>query len=228
MTPLEIQEVLARIAPRGTWCSLRWVENHNENLTIRDDMLLPPSATTDRGAMITVVSGEGQGMSATSDLSVGGLYQAARVALDWAQAVNDRGVVDFSKAPRPMKSGTWNHSILQPWEDVNPAELIDRLRSACLSMGGDERIVQRVASLSRSKTETTLVTTDGVIIEQSHDRLIPWLQVLASDGSDVQSKSNGGRSDAQLGGIEVLDQIGFDQLGHGIREDAIETLLAPV
>ena len=99
MTPLEIQELLGRIAPRGTWCSLRWVETHSENLTVRDDMLLPPSATSDRGAMITVVTGEGQGIAATSDLSVGGLYQAARVALDWAQAVDHRGVVDFSKAP---------------------------------------------------------------------------------------------------------------------------------
>ena len=228
MTPHEIQELLGRIAPRGTWCSLRWVETHSENLTVRDEMLLPPSSTSDRGAMITVVTGEGQGIAATSDLSVGGLYQAARVALDWAQAVSDRGVVDFSKAPRPMKSGNWNHPVTHSWDEASSADLVDRLKSICQSMGGDERIVQRVVSLARSKTETTLVTTDGVTIQQSHDRLIPWMQALASDGSDVQSKSNGGRSDAQLGGLEILDQIGFDQMGSSLREDAIETLLAPV
>lgn len=228
MTPHEIQELLGRIAPRGTWCSLRWVETHSENLTVRDEMLLPPSSTSDRGAMITVVTGEGQGIAATSDLSVGGLYQAARVALDWAQAVSDRGVVDFSKAPRPMKSGNWNHPVTHSWDEASPADLVDRLKAICQSMGGDERIIQRVVSLARSKTETTLVTTDGVTIQQSHDRLIPWMQALASDGSDVQSKSNGGRSDAQLGGLEILDQIGFDQMGSSLREDAIETLLAPV
>ncbi|MGB1397775.1 MAG: TldD/PmbA family protein, partial [Planctomycetota bacterium] len=118
--------------------------------------------------------------------------------------------------------------VTQSWDEASPADLVDRLKSICQSMGGDERIVQRVVSLARSKTETTLVTTDGVTIQQSHDRLIPWMQALASDGSDVQSKSNGGRSDAQLGGLEILDQIGFDQMGSSLREDAIETLLAPV
>ncbi len=228
MTPHEIQDLLGRIAPRGTWCSLRWVENRSENFTVRDDALLPPSATEDCGAMITVVSGQGQGIAATSDLSIGGLYQAARVALDWAQSVNDRGVVDFSKAPRPLKSGTWSHPIEKPWEQISHSDLIDRMRSECLQMAGDERIVQRVVSVSRSRTDSTLVTTDGVTIQQTHDRLIPWLQVLASDGSDVQSKSNGGRSDAQLGGLEILDRTGFDGLGRAISEDAIETLLSPV
>ena len=127
-----------------------------------------------------------------------------------------------------MQSGTWSHPVEKPWEDVSHNDLIDRLKSACRQMAGDDRIVQRVVSLSRSRTDTTLVTTDGVTIQQSHDRLIPWLQALASDGSDVQSKSNGGRSDAQLGGLEILDRNGFDELGSSIRDEAIETLLSPV
>ncbi|MDA9264531.1 TldD/PmbA family protein [Planctomycetota bacterium] len=228
MTPQEIQELLGRVAPRGTWCSLRIVETHNESYTVRDDALLPPRSTTDRGAMITVVSGNGQGIAATCDLSPGGLYQAARVALDWAHAASDQGVVDFSKAPRPQRSGTWSHPVEKPWEESTPKEIVDRLRSSCLSMAGDERVVQRVASLSRSCSETTLVTTDEVVIRQKHDRIIPWLQVLASDGSDVQTRTNGGRSDAQLGGLEVLDKVNFDGLGSQIREDALETLLAPI
>ena len=171
MTPQEIQELLGRVAPRGTWCSLRIVETHNESYTVRDDALLPPRSTTDRGAMITVVSGNGQGIAATCDLSPGGLYQAARVALDWAHAASDQGVVDFSKAPRPQRSGTWSHPVEKPWEESTPKEIVDRLRSSCLSMAGDERVVQRVASLSRSCSETTLVTTDEGRSGRNHAHL---------------------------------------------------------
>ncbi|NRA75114.1 MAG: TldD/PmbA family protein, partial [Planctomycetes bacterium] len=63
---------------------------------------------------------------------------------------------------------------------------------------------------------------------QVHDRIVPWLLAVASNDEDVQSRSNGGRSDAQLGGLEVLDRSRFDQLPQQISNDAIETLLSPV
>jgi predicted Zn-dependent protease len=221
-------EMLERITPRGTWCSLRVVRNIEESYSVRDDVLLPPSNSEDSGAMVTVVDGAGLGLAATSDLTIGGLYQAARVAQQWARATGTQGVTDFSKAPRPQKSGHWTHAIAQPWQDVSKRQIIDRIRAACDNMKTDDRIVQRTASVRRVRTETTIVTSDGIRIEQSHDRVIPWLQVVATDGEDVQKRTNGGRSDAQLGGYEVLDRTGFDDLPASIAADTIETLLSPI
>lgn len=221
-------QLLGNITPRGTWCSLRMVRSVTESFTVRDDVLLPPSVSEDHGAMVTVIEGEGMGLAATSDLSLGGLYQAARVAQRWARACGSRGVIDFSTAPKPEVSGEWSHSIDQPWSGVSNRQIIDRVRSACQGLRTDDRIVQRTASVKRVRTETTIVTTDDVRIDQIHDRVIPWLEAVASDGQDVQSRTNGGRSDAQLGGIEVLDRCGFDDLPQTIGSNAIETLLAPI
>ena len=52
-------EMLERITPRGTWCSLRVVRNIEESYSVRDDVLLPPSNSEDSGAMVTVVDGDG-------------------------------------------------------------------------------------------------------------------------------------------------------------------------
>ncbi len=219
--------LLERIAPRGVWCSLRIVDTTSESYTVRDDVLLPPSRSVDCGAMVTVIDGAGMGLAATSDLSVGGLYQAARVAQTWARSCGEAGVVDFSEAPRPDSSGQWSHRIEQPWEEVSRKQIIDRVRASCHGLKTDDRIVQRTSSVRRVRSETCLVTTDGVRIEQVHDRVIPWLEAVASDAGDVQKRTNGGRSDAQLGGYEILDSTGFDSIPAQIGEDAIETLLSP-
>ncbi|NRA74879.1 MAG: hypothetical protein HRU16_02975, partial [Planctomycetes bacterium] len=100
---MSAEQLVGRIAPRGTWCSLRIVRTTAESFAVRDDVLLPPNCTEDFGAMVTVVDGKEMGLAATSDLSEAGLYQAARVAREWAQASVGRGVLDFSAAPNNVK-----------------------------------------------------------------------------------------------------------------------------
>ncbi|MGE4620302.1 MAG: TldD/PmbA family protein [Planctomycetota bacterium] len=225
---LVAKELVGRIAPRGTWCSLRIVKTSSESYAVRDDVLQPPSSSLNYGAMVTVVDGPDMGLAATSDLSEAGLYQAARVAQEWARASAGRGVLDFSAAPKPLQSGRWSHPVEVSWESSSRKEIIDRLRNACQGLKTDERIVRRTATLKRVLTETNLATTDGIEIEQFHDRLIPWLMAVAANDEDVQTRTNGGRSDAQLGGMEVLDRVKFDQLPQQVGSDAIETLLAPM
>jgi len=225
---MSAEQLVGRIAPRGTWCSLRIVRTTAESFAVRDDVLLPPSCSEDFGAMVTVVDGQEMGLAATSDLSEAGLYQAARVAREWAHAAAGRGVLDFSAAPRPLRSGSWSHPVEQPWESCARSDIIERLKNACQGLKTDDRIIRRVASLRRVRTESCIATTDDIQIEQVHDRIVPWLMAVASDDEDVQSRSNGGRSDAQLGGLEVLERIRFDDLPQQIGNDAIEILLAPV
>ena len=135
--------------------------------------------------MVTVVDGQEMGLAATSDLSEAGLYQAARVAREWAHAAAGRGVLDFSAAPRPLRSGSWSHPVEQPWESCARSDIIERLKNACQGLKTDDRIIRRVASLRRVRTESCIATTDDIQIEQVHDRIVPWLVAVASDDEDV-------------------------------------------
>ena len=85
------------IAPSADFCSLRFVHERSERLTVRQNILQPVAASEDMGAMLTVVDGGGMGYAGTSDLSLSGLRQAAGRARDWARQTAGCSVVDFSK-----------------------------------------------------------------------------------------------------------------------------------
>ena len=80
----KVVERFRELAPSGVDWSLRIVRETSEELTVRKDVVEPPRATDDLGAMVTVAEGDGLGYAATSDLSDRGLATAAAAAHEWA------------------------------------------------------------------------------------------------------------------------------------------------
>ena len=60
-----ITALFKSLAPAVDFCSLRLVEESAEQITVRQDILQPISATFDTGAMITVIHRGGYGYAAT-------------------------------------------------------------------------------------------------------------------------------------------------------------------
>ena len=81
-----IRSLFRSLAPAVDFCSLRFVEETSEQLSVRQDVLQPPSTVIDCGAMITIVQRGGCGYAATSDLSAAGLANAIARARRWAEA----------------------------------------------------------------------------------------------------------------------------------------------
>ena len=65
------------IVPAVDFCSLRFVEESSESLTVRQDVAEPPQLATDRGAMVTVIDKDGIGYAAPSDLTQAGRREAS-------------------------------------------------------------------------------------------------------------------------------------------------------
>src|SRR5438093_4346428 len=80
-----IAERFRAIAPAVDFCSLRFVQQRSEFLSVRQNILQPVSTSEDVGAMITVIEGSGMGYAGTSELTETGLRRAAEHALAWAQ-----------------------------------------------------------------------------------------------------------------------------------------------
>ena len=218
---------LARIAPKVEFCSLRLLEETTERVSVRRGIVQPPFLNISRGAMITVIDSGGSGYAATSDLSFSGLYQAAREAADWAERSRDHAVVDFSRLDRPNVSGSYATPVSIPWDAWGLEQKIERLLEADRVLGDDPRITDRRATLEHRATRSFLVTTDGAKIEQSFSRLIPELVTIATDGTETQQRSLGGRGSCRQGGLEALDDLGFFEAPEHLREEAIALLTAP-
>lgn len=140
-------------------------------------------------------------------------------------------VISVSIAPRATGKGEHRALVQRPWEGLSLAHKLDLLREEVAAMagpdGGDDRIVERTASLLRVRHHSELYSTDGGELVQELDLLAPDAQVIAHAGGVTQRRGTGSRGLSRQGGLEVLDQVGFHGLGARLYDQAIQLLAAP-
>jgi predicted Zn-dependent protease len=215
------------LVPAVDYCALRVVDQFSQLTSVRQDVPEPPHAAADRGAMITVIDGDGLGYAATSDLSDAGLRDAIAHARAWAQRSRGRSV--FDSAPRlPSAAGTYRSPTVRPMT-LSKADRIELLMRESRACKRDPRIVDWAASLWTTQVRQLLATADGGIAHQEFDYTVPALHVTAFADGLTQTRSWGGRHNGvcQQGGAEVLERSGFVGSGAATAEEALQLLAAP-
>ncbi|NCG19002.1 MAG: TldD/PmbA family protein [Rhodobacterales bacterium] len=208
--------------------SMRLVERRDEALMVRNDVVQPPGTSENIGIIITVHEGGGQGYAATPDLSASGIATAISRARQWAKITAGISVIDTGTLAMDTPKGEWRSPVQTPWSEVPISERIDRLRQACAAAAIDERIINREASVMANDTRTLLLTSDGGEVYQHTQSVGPELSVVVHANGDTQRRSfGGGRGAVRQGGIEVLDQLGFDACPLRVAQEAIALLEAP-
>jgi predicted Zn-dependent protease len=197
-------------------------------LSVQRGIVQPPSTSEDYGAMVTVIHRGGLGYAATSDLSRAGLRSAIERATAWAAASASAGVFDFSSVQMPHPVGTYQTAVERPYLDLPIAERIGLLTAQDARLGIDPRIVHWDVSIMAIESETLYLTSGGGEVHQKVTMLAPNIQVIASDGSDTQSRTMGSlRGFSQQGGLEVLERSGFGEVGPQVAREALILLEAP-
>ncbi len=224
-----IAQRFRRLAPAGLdHCALRVVEEHSDITSVRQDIPEPAERSVDRGAMVTVISGDGLGYAATSDLSDAGLGDALDRAREWAELARGRSVFDGRPPRLPKATGRYASPTAKPltWRTAERLDVLMRESTACKI---DDRIVDWAASLWTLRTRQLSVSADGGETLQEYDFTIPSLHVVAHAGGLTQTRSWGGRYNGfcQQGGLEVIERAGFIGSGRPTAEDALQLLAAP-
>ena len=223
-----IAQRFRRLAPAGLeYASLRVVEEHSNTTTVRQDVVEPADRSIDRGAMVTVLSGDGVGYAASTDLSDAGLRAAIDCASRWAQLSRGRSV--FEGAPKlPKAAGRYASATAKPLA-LSTADRLDLLMRESQACRIDDRIVDWEASLWTVRSRQMTASIDGGETLQEYDYTIPALHVVAHAGSLTQTRSWGGRYNGycQQGGLEVIERSGFVGCGRATAEEALQLLAAP-
>ena len=207
------------------FCSLRYMREVSESLTVRQDVPEPFQRGEDAGAMLTVIHEGGLGYAATCDLSVEGLKRAAEQAVGYASLTAGRSVTDFSQVAMPAPQGEYVGPQGTPWASISLADKFAALREACATMKIDDRIVDWVASVWHVSLETIYLTSTGGRLRQQMSLMAPWLEATANEGSDTQNRSLGSlRGNCKQGGWDLVDACGFHTEGPRIAEQALELL----
>lgn len=220
----ELKRHFATLAAGQEYCTLRYVGEHSERLSVRQNVVQPPASGDDAGVMITVAAGSGLGYAATCDLSLAGLQQAVRAAREWAERAAASGLVDQRTIPRHAVQGTYRSTVRQPWDSQSLPEKIELLRATCAALKRDPRIVDWETSLWHNTAETLLLSSDGADIHQETIWLMPAMSASANSGAETQTRTLGGHGYARQGGLEILDALGFATAPERIAEQALELL----
>jgi predicted Zn-dependent protease len=223
-----LNERFRRVLPAGIeFCSLRYANEHGEDLAVRDGVLQPVDSSQDEGVMLTVVHAGGMGYAATSDLSEGGLRAAIERASAWAAHSAGKSVIDFAQLEASHPKGEYSTPVETAWETSPLGDKIDLLRRLDAELKSDPRIVDRSAQLSYRRLETFTLTNGGGRLEQRFDYIFPNLRATANEGTETQSRTFGALAMCQQGGLEVLERIGFTTAAERVGREAIELLTAP-
>ncbi len=222
----QLEQRFAQIVPAGSdFCSLRAVREDVEIVSVRDDTPEPVQALDDVGAMVTVVAGGGMGYAATPDLSTDGLAGAAARAMDWARAAAGRSVTDFAAIDMPAAQVDYVGPEDVPWPSTSLAEKFDRLRSLTGRMAASDEIVDRAASLWHTAVESVYLATGGARVRQRFSTLAPSLRAVANRRAKTQVRTHkGSRGACRQGGLEVLEQVGYDQAPERLAAEALKLL----
>jgi predicted Zn-dependent protease len=219
-------EIVRRLnAPAVDFWSLRVVEERTERTQVRQGIAEPPSFERDLGAMVTVIHEGGLGYAATSDVSASGLATAVSEARTWAERTRSRLVFDPDALEHPALKGEYRSPVEEPWELVPLQDKLALLQRAS-DVGSDARIVDRVASLWFTRSDSRFVTSAGGDVAQSLHFVAPSLEVTANEGSETQTRSLGSEGRCQQGGFEVLARVRFGEEGRKLGAEALQLLEA--
>jgi predicted Zn-dependent protease len=217
-----------RLAPAVDYCALRVVEETSEVTSVRQNVAEPSRRLLDRGAMVTVLDGDGIGYAATPDLSEAGLRAAMARAQDWARAGRGRSVLAGIDARLPQPRGRYASPTRQSLA-LSKAQRLELLMAESKGAAFDQRIVDWAASLWTVHSTQLLLTADGGEALQEFDFTIPSLHATAHAEGLTQTRSWGGRYNGycQQGGAEVIERSGFIGCGRRTAEEALQLLTAP-
>ncbi|MCO6412550.1 MAG: TldD/PmbA family protein [Thiogranum sp.] len=215
------------VVPAVDFWSLRLVLDETETLSVREDVVEPPSLAQSRGAHITLADGAGMAYAATSALTREGLRAACAQALQWLAASRRHALFDAGRVPRPPRSGSYSSSVVTPWESSGLGEKLELLRDINRRLAIGDAIVDRQAHLTRRQTGITLLTSDEVRIDQQFHYIIPGYAAVANRGAQTQLRSGGGWGTARQGGLEQLAAFNFPDSARQVAEEAVALVDAP-
>lgn len=225
---LETLEARFRAAmPAVDFCSFRFMREKAEQVAVRRGVLEPVSTSDDMGVMVTVAHDGGWGYGATSDLSEEGLKRAVQRAREWAERTQGKTVFDPAELPQAQAKGHYAGPVQNAWEDVKLIDKVDLLKRECARLKTDDAIVNWISAFSHTAGESMIVTSAGGHLTQTFSYLIPSMMVHANKGAETVRRTFGANAFGRQGGMEVLQQTGFNTAAPRIAEQALMLLAAP-
>ncbi|MGZ8160921.1 MAG: TldD/PmbA family protein, partial [Methylobacter sp.] len=202
----DIYSALSWIKNEADWVSLRFVQEHTHQRTVRNQRPENNSVTFDRGVMVEAMVDGQLAYAGTGDLSEQGLREAARRASRLARVSAPFKASHFSEKLRPTAQGRFS-SLHRDGLDVQTlGEFTDQLITASRHLKVSDKIVNTSAEATLVETWLRYVSSNGTDIDQQFLLVSNNFAVTAQDGIESQRRSmNGPVARCRQAGLEFFD-----------------------
>jgi predicted Zn-dependent protease len=202
----DIYRALSWIKNEADWVSLRFVQKHTHQRTVRNQRPEINSVTFDRGVMVEAMVDGQLAYAGTSDLSEQGLRMAARRATHLARVSAPFKTLHFSEKLRPKARGCFISQRHEGLDTQSLGEFTDQLVAASRHLKVSDKIVNTSAEATLMETWLHYVSSNGADIDERFLLVSNNFAVTAQDGNESQRRSmNGPVARCRQAGLEFFD-----------------------
>lgn len=226
----QLEDLLSTLTRHSLrYADIRFTATHQQHVKVRNGEVDHLSSTLDRAVGVRVLSGNGWGFAATSDVSPASIRRTAERAIEVAAASNiaARDKVVLSEVEPHV--ATWSSAFqIDPWS-VPLDRKVAHLLSATDPMRSDDRIRQASGEISCYRQEKVFASTVGSFIDQTTTQMGGGIEAVAISGPEFQRRTypNPFGGDYQAAGFEFIEQLDLAKKGIEIRDEALALLDAP-
>jgi predicted Zn-dependent protease len=230
---VSLQKILQQLPALGAdsrvdFVGLRRVFETTHFRQARDGKPEENHITFDRGIMVEAVVQGQMGYAATADLSLSGVTQAYRKAVELAKAGQGRKIFDFSAEQRPLAKGIYNSPRRIPLSEKSLKEFSDELCAATHHLKVSDKIVSTQAETILVETEIEYATSLGAHTLQDFLLVSAGFAATAYDHHESQTRSLWGpRGYTRQAGLEAFEEYGLKADLIRTGEEAVALLSAP-
>jgi TldD protein len=224
MFSVDYSKVLRAALSRGGEFADIFIERSSSlSIVCEDSKIEKVVSGVDHGAGVRVISGSRAVYASTNDLSEPALLELAdsvsKAVRGQAGAAGTANVIAMTRSRPPVE-----FVITKPPESVETAGK----KSMVLKANGvaaplDPRIRQVMVVYRESRQEVTIVTSDGTLSEDDRRYLTAFVNVVAADGSVVQT---GYEPIGGFTGMELFDAVSLEQAAEKAGRRAVSMLSA--
>ncbi len=221
-----IERTLGRALQTGAdFAEIYAEDKRNTSVSLDDGRIEQVTSGRDRGAGIRVIKGETTGFAHSSDLSEGGLAEAAEAAAA-AASRGDGATRTVSLQPRVDHTVNTIEHYPEAVAKATKVEMLQRVDAAARDVGGE--IVQVSAGYGDSRKQVVIANSDGVFVADDIVRVLARMSVVADGDSGMQT---GFQSMGHTVGWEVFDPafagyVDIEDLARDVARQAIVKLNA--
>lgn len=221
---MNFNKLLNEFKSECDFVSIRSVNQNSRFIMARNGQPERASIASSEGVMIEVLVDGQFAYASTNKLSIESLKNCFKRAKDFAKQAAALKILPFDTSMRGTESGSYKTGFKEELDSQSIAEIQSRLIKASNDLKTSDKIINTTAYGYYAKTNSLLINSNGLEVEQDFDQITFDLMATAQQGSESQTRSLG-MMNAQAG-WEKLDKDFLTNESIRIGNESVELLSA--